>query len=428
MAKKKSAAQLKRLQKRAEARGEVYELPTTTTDAVATQSEGDSTSVVATAAQTSEPSKSHSKDIKRCKQLVKLARSLQEELQKIEKDTTLKSKDRRSAKRKAEAITSEKLAGVDTEITSTKELLEWYESYADSKEGQDDENDDDNVSPHKEKGKAKKDASQSHRRNPYILFFGQLSYGTSKERLLEHITAELGEEFPDLKSKAKDLVKIRLLTDPKNPQRSRGMAFVECDNPELLYGCLKLHHSFLDGRRINVERTAGGSRNSQQRTSKLDQYRREQFEYMEQTITGVIDEYKQRGDIGENELDEGVMLLLKRHSATVVQGSLQRYVETNGRDMDNPSAYLTYLIGKIAEEGVFTDENKGKKQHSGSTKSEPKHRVSNDRPRKRQKHDEGREFGSGLAKHGDIDMSISKPRPGDLAAIFPSYKRGRGRG
>ena len=54
---------------------------------------------------------------------------------------------------------------------------------------------------------------------------------------------------------------MRLLTRKgTNPPRSKGMAFVEVEDAESAYQCLGLHHSRLDGRLLNVERTSGGGK------------------------------------------------------------------------------------------------------------------------------------------------------------------------
>ena len=156
------------------------------------------------------------------------------------------------------------------------------------------------------------------------------------------------------------------------------MAFVEvCDDPELLYSCLKLHHTHLEGRRINVERSAGGGKNSETRKAKLEQFRKDQIKHMEDTVDAILKEYYKRGEIQEQgELDEGVILLCKRHSAVVVQAALDRYVESNGRDMDNSSAYLTFLLGKLAEEGIYNDRDKEKPQRMTTTEKSSRGRAS----------------------------------------------------
>ncbi|EEB91914.1 hypothetical protein MPER_09654 [Moniliophthora perniciosa FA553] len=67
---------------------------------------------------------------------------------------------------------------------------------------------------------------------------------------------------------------VRLLTpkttsSSKPTAKSKGCAFLEFENRTALQQALKLHHSKLDGRTINVELTAGGGGNSEARISKL---------------------------------------------------------------------------------------------------------------------------------------------------------------
>lgn len=367
---RKSKAQLKRLQKRAEARGEVYEPPPQQESPREEKLSGEN-----------EPKEHPDTDRKRCAAV----EELQAQLAAIESNAELKSKDRRSAKRKAEAIAVE-----TSGVASVEELMAWYEEQQQQRS-----------SKRKEKATAPKE-----QRNPYIVFVGQLSYTTTKEQLFQHIQSELVDHTIDATS-----IKIRLLTDPKTKQ-SRGMAFVETQDPETLYALLKLHHTFLDGRRINVERSAGGGKET--RGKKVAEFRQEQLEHQKTVVDAMIGEYIKSGEILAGELDEGVHSLCTRHAASVVQAALDEYVEKNGSEMDNPSAYLSFLLGKFAEEGV-RDEQERKKQRK------------DDRPRTDKRSKEPRTGGRELEQQG-VDMSISEPTKSDLSSIFPSYSRGRGRG
>ena len=272
------------------------------------------------------------------KEKIAAANRLQKALKEIEMDETLKAKDRRSAKRKAEAIAVE-----ESKCASVQELLDWYQEWCRSNK----------------KTKSKK---QQPQHDPYIAFVGQLSFNTTKEQLLEHIRSNLGKELPQVTS---ENIQIRMLTDSKT-KKSRGMAFVQVQEPDTLYALLKLHQTFLDGRRINVERSAGGNKNSKTRKEKLSKYRQDQENYFAQVVESILGEYKETGELREDELDDGVVALCKRHSGPVVRAAVAKYIEGSGRDMDNPSAYLTYLITKFSREGVYDDDNKN--QHSQKPK------------------------------------------------------------
>jgi RNA recognition motif. (a.k.a. RRM, RBD, or RNP domain) len=84
---------------------------------------------------------------------------------------------------------------------------------------------------------------------PLIVFVGQLSFKTTAQQLLEHFRNKGGVVGP---------LTVRLLTH-EGTTRSKGMAFVETTDPATLYQCLALHHTRLDGRILNVEKSLGVS-------------------------------------------------------------------------------------------------------------------------------------------------------------------------
>jgi RNA recognition motif-containing protein len=305
---KKSKAQIARMELRAAARGEEYIPPKD----LLTQDVFQSSKLTA-------------------------AKKLLSEIKRIEDDANLKAKERRSAKRKAEAIAQEE-SGCPSE-----QLLEWYIQQGESDICQEDKSKKGNTDVNDKSIKLKGKKSI-----PYILFIGQLSYQTSKEELFNHIKKELGKEY----NVSTDTVRIRLLTDPKT-KKSRGMAFLETGDPDLMYACLKLHHTYVGDRRINVERSSGGRKVSDTRVAKLKHYREQQEKYFSEVVTRLINGYIKSGEMREGELDEGAISLCKRHSLTTVEATLSRYLELGGRNMDNPSAYFAHLIGKIATEGLI---------------------------------------------------------------------------
>ncbi|KAL7569307.1 hypothetical protein ACA910_016850 [Epithemia clementina (nom. ined.)] len=280
------------------------------------------------------------------------AETLHRELERVQSDASLKSKDRRSAKRKAEAIAAEASG------SSVDELLRWYSQH--QKQQQEEQ------LGNKESPSKITKSRTIQKRNPYIVFVGQLSYDTTKDELFRHFQKELGRDH----EVTQETLSIRLLTDKKS-KKSRGVAFVEVSDPELLYACLKLHHTFLQGRRINVERSAGGKTGSEARKSKIQKLRSDQTDHFNTVIDAVIKEFYENGSIQKGELDDGVVALCKRHSASVVQAALELYVEKHGCDMDNPSAYFTFLLCKLAEEGVFEKQSNDEKhiEHSSRDQS-----------------------------------------------------------
>lgn len=140
--------------------------------------------------------------------------------------------------------------------------------------------------------------------------------------------------------------------------------------------------------------------------------------------------------------DEGVILLCKHHAGPVVHAAVAEYIEKGGRDMNNPSAYLTFLVTKFAKEGIHDVEDTGRsKKKSNPTRKRQysSTRSIEDKDSKRTKQWKSTDE---FAKAG-VDMSIShettdsmKPKDNksenksskDLSTIFPSSQRGRGRG
>jgi len=90
----------------------------------------------------------------------------------------------------------------------------------------------------------------------YILFVGNLRYSSTKQAILEHF------------SKCDPPPSVRLISS-KGSTKSKGCAFVEFSHPNALQQGLKLHHTKLDGRKINVELTAGGGGKGEERVRKL---------------------------------------------------------------------------------------------------------------------------------------------------------------
>lgn len=126
---------------------------------------------------------------------------------------------------------------------------------------------------------------------PYVVFVGQLSFETSEAALEAHVLKNVKLQQP---------FKVRMLTDADS-QKPKGIAFIETSTAEDLYALLTLHHSTLDGRRINVERSCGGS-DSSKRTSKLEEKRKEQSEKMRAKCEQVLQEYSTKGVLDMDKL------------------------------------------------------------------------------------------------------------------------------
>jgi hypothetical protein len=93
------------------------------------------------------------------------------------------------------------------------------------------------------------------------LFVGQLPYDATAAVIQSHFLTV-----------CQPPVRVRLLTH-KQGGGSRGMAFVELSSESEVHSALRLHHSCISGRRINVERTVGGGHMGPERGRKLKELR-----------------------------------------------------------------------------------------------------------------------------------------------------------
>ncbi|KDQ63347.1 hypothetical protein JAAARDRAFT_29369 [Jaapia argillacea MUCL 33604] len=96
-----------------------------------------------------------------------------------------------------------------------------------------------------------------------ILFVGNLKYTTSLDAIKEHFSA--CDPPPTVRLLTPKHTKSGSISTPK----SKGCAFLEFVTKAPLQQALKLHHSTLEGRQINVELTAGGGGKSDTRLTKL---------------------------------------------------------------------------------------------------------------------------------------------------------------
>lgn len=80
----------------------------------------------------------------------------------------------------------------------------------------------------------------------------------------------------------------------RSSTKSKGFAFVEFVNKKALQEGLKLHHTELQGRMINVELTAGGGGKSEGRITKLKTRNKELFEQRVSTLYWCLLDYTNR--------------------------------------------------------------------------------------------------------------------------------------
>ena len=135
-------------------------------------------------------------------------------------------------------------------------------------------------------------------------------------------------------------------------------------------------------------------------------------------------------------MDEGVITVCKRHAGPVVRAAVTEYIEKGGRDMNNPSAYLTFLVTKFAKEGIHDveDTGKSKKNSKSNGKRKDSSGSTEDGDKKRRKQVastyefEKSGVDMSLSLHGDDSIKSTTGNRNSLSRIFPSSQRGRGRG
>ncbi|KAG7788252.1 hypothetical protein KL910_003135 [Ogataea haglerorum] len=104
------------------------------------------------------------------------------------------------------------------------------------------------------KKKTRRRKSKQGKKDRKILFIGNLPYNVSSEDLQKHF-----------QSSSPDKIRIR---------QEKGIAFLEFETETEDYvkrveAALKMHHTIMNNRKINVELTVGGGGNSKQRITKI---------------------------------------------------------------------------------------------------------------------------------------------------------------
>ncbi|KAG2338339.1 hypothetical protein BDR05DRAFT_940527 [Suillus weaverae] len=118
---------------------------------------------------------------------------------------------------------------------------------------------------------AKAESKTEKSKQRFILFLGNLKYTTTLESIQAHFAA--CDPPPTVRLLAP---KPAANKTPSRPAiKSKGCAFLEFKHRNALQQGLKLHHSSLDGRQINVELTAGGGGKGEARLSKLKERNKE---------------------------------------------------------------------------------------------------------------------------------------------------------
>ncbi|TVY57566.1 putative RNA-binding protein [Lachnellula cervina] len=183
-----------------------------------------------------------------------------------EEEAPKKSKKERKAERKAKeaaetAAVANGTAAKDAQGAKDPTSKEEVDGDAEQKKSK--KNNRNRAEKRKRDAAAKESGEEGGKAARFICFIGNLPFSATKESLQKH--------FASVKPKS-----IRLLTKKEKPTESKGCAFVEFDGYDHMKTCLKLfHHSMFDdgvspSRKINVELTAGGGGNTQERRQKIE--------------------------------------------------------------------------------------------------------------------------------------------------------------
>mmetsp|Transcript_6790 Transcript_6790/g.8834 ORF Transcript_6790/g.8834 Transcript_6790/m.8834 type:complete len:290 (+) Transcript_6790:155-1024(+) len=172
------------------------------------------------------------------------------------------------------------------------------------------------------------------------IFIGQLPFHATKEDIQRHFSKHgVGK------------MEIRLLTDRKT-KRSRGIAFATLEDSWQLVKALRVHHSRLKGRMINVERTCGGGGNSERRKSKIKALRERQgtkvLMEVRKQVQDVFNEVNPT-DISVEDVDDRAIEALGTFPREISENILREFFELDVSGIKNKKAYLMGIVKRCRE-------------------------------------------------------------------------------
>jgi len=173
------------------------------------------------------------------------------------------------------------------------------------------------------------------------VFVGQLPLRATADDVAKHFEAA-------------GSAKVRLLTHRKGGG-SRGIAFVELESESAVHSALKLHHSVMDGRRINVERTVGGGGKSDRRAGRLSALRQKQGSNILNAAKALVastlpEEGGERDAPTQRDADDRVVEFLSTIEASVAEAALKECVELDMSSVKNRPAYLMGVLKRKTEQ------------------------------------------------------------------------------
>ena len=182
---------------------------------------------------------------------------------------------------------------------------------------------------------------------PHIIFIGQISFETTAAEVETMVRSGAGVE---------GAIKVRLLSEPSG--QSRGMAFVELESAAEQHQCLALHHTIFNGRKINVEKSAGGR--GEKKKEKLSSLRVEQRGKVQEKIDTILAEYARSGVLSGLALGGAESLLMQRfygYTPSHVQAILANFerAKANAGGGSSSESYASYTSSADANQQVMLD-------------------------------------------------------------------------
>ncbi|KAG8833669.1 hypothetical protein FRC17_010273 [Serendipita sp. 399] len=190
--------------------------------------------------------------------------------------------------------------------------------------------------------------TKQHAPAKYILFVGNLSYKTSVEAIAEHFSS--CDPPPTIRR-----LTSRTKSGNTGREKSKGCAFLEFSKASGLQTALRLHHSVLDGRQINVELSAGGGGKSEARIKKLKEK------------NAKLNKHRIRPTNVESKRDEKELPGDKE-----ISGAKARHSETSGSG------------SKLTQKATWSVPRKGEKPSRGGQKHRSSRKTQNTNSKARQ--------------------------------------------
>ncbi|DBA04891.1 TPA: hypothetical protein N0F65_006893 [Lagenidium giganteum] len=195
----------------------------------------------------------------------------------------------------------------------------------------------------KRRRKAKKtesadDNGENQKSIHLTLFLGQLPYNATEAMIRKHFE-EAGE------------IKVRMLTDKKT-KKFKGTAFIEVKDSKALGAALSRHHTLMNGRRINVELTAGGGGNkSEKRREKIEKLRSKQSDMQVEKTKALVQKHIEDPEckLTEDDVDERMVDFLSWFDFETAKKALDEYNRCVCDRVKNRKAFFMGILKRFRE-------------------------------------------------------------------------------